>query len=320
MTHSVEELKVLLKSGLAHEQLSAFSHNGPILVDVASDSHRTFDLGHLPAVVLGIGEPGSAAAQACDAVLDADDPWLDLIISNGTRHPIAAASLAVLLRGSADRSISDGLAAESLLYSTLQSGPEFATWRAHRTPVVRAPEAGEPVLVVWQDNTLRLTLHRPSVHNAFSIAIRDALYDALTAARQDPSVTVILDGVGPSFCSGGFLDEFGTFTDPATAHIVRLTRSVGSLIAAMANRVHCELHGACLGAGIELPAFAGHVTAREGTTFGLPEIGLGLVPGAGGTVSLPRRIGRQRTALLALSGQRITTPTALEWGLIDAVV
>ena len=72
-----------------------------------------------------------------------------------------------------------------------------------------------------------------------------------------------------------------------------------------------------MGAGIELPAFARRVVAAEDAFFQLPELSLGLIPGAGGTVSIPRRIGRQRTARLALSGERLDAATALEWGLVD---
>jgi enoyl-CoA hydratase/carnithine racemase len=61
------------------------------------------------------------------------------------------------------------------------------------------------------------------------------------------------------------------------------------------------------------------VVARPDTFVRLPEVAMGLVPGAGGTVSLPRRIGRQRTALLALTGRRIDATTAREWGLVDRV-
>jgi enoyl-CoA hydratase/carnithine racemase len=74
-----------------------------------------------------------------------------------------------------------------------------------------------------------------------------------------------------------------------------------------------------MGSGIELPAFAGRLIARPGARFGLPEIGMGLIPGAGGTVSIPARIGRHRAALLALSGDVIDTDTALQWGLIDEI-
>ena len=107
--------------------------------------------------------------------------------------------------------------------------------------------------------------------------------------------------------------------DPATAHAVRSTRNAARQLAAISDRVEAQLHGACIGAGIELPAFAGHVTATEDAFFQLPEVLMGLVPGAGGTVSIPRRIGRQRTALLALTGARLSPEQALEWGLIDRI-
>ena len=74
-----------------------------------------------------------------------------------------------------------------------------------------------------------------------------------------------------------------------------------------------------MGAGIEVPAFAGRVVATADAAIALPELGAGLVPGAGGTVSIPRRIGRHRTALLGLTGSPIDAPTALAWGLVDAV-
>jgi enoyl-CoA hydratase/carnithine racemase len=130
---------------------------------------------------------------------------------------------------------------------------------------------------------------------------------------------VILRGAGPAFCGGGDLAEFGTLPDPATAHGIRSTRSPGRLLAQCAERVRAELHGACVGAGIELPAFARRVVATRDAFFQLPELGMGLVPGAGGTVSLPRRIGRQRTAYLALSGLRLDADTAHRWGLVDEI-
>ncbi len=74
-----------------------------------------------------------------------------------------------------------------------------------------------------------------------------------------------------------------------------------------------------MGAGIELAAFARQVAAREDAFFQLPEVAMGLVPGAGGTVSIPQRIGRQRTAYLALSGLRVDADIAHRWGLIDEI-
>jgi enoyl-CoA hydratase/carnithine racemase len=66
-----------------------------------------------------------------------------------------------------------------------------------------------------------------------------------------------------------------------------------------------------------MAAYCGWVLAQPDTVFGLPELSLGLLPGAGGTVSITRRIGRWRTAYLVLSGRRIDAATALRWGLVD---
>lgn len=235
--------------------------------------------------------------------------------------PIASTVLAQLLRGGAHRSIEEGLVAESLAYSALQSGPEFARWRAGR-PLRALPEdAAEGCVVAAREHdVLRVELNRPGRHNAFSRGLRDALCEALDVALQDAGVVRIeVRGRGPSFCSGGDLDEFGTLPDPATAHLIRTTRSPARRFAALADRLQVHVHGACLGAGVELPAFAARVVAAPDSRFGLPELELGLIPGAGGTLSLPRRVGRQKTAWLALSGARIDAKTALAWGLIDAI-
>jgi enoyl-CoA hydratase/carnithine racemase len=119
------------------------------------------------------------------------------------------------------------------------------------------------------------------------------------------------------FSSGGDLDEFGTTPDLATAHFVRTRAGAAFPLHHLADRLEARLHGTCVGAGIELPAFAVHVVAAPGTTFRLPEIGMGLIPGAGGTVSIPRRIGRWRTLYLALAGTALDAETALAWGLVD---
>jgi enoyl-CoA hydratase/carnithine racemase len=253
-------------------------------------------------------------------LLAADDPLVELLLATIAAQPIAAAALAVLLRASELRSVEDGLAAESAVYSTLQAGPEFAAWRQRRGAARLPPDAEPPVLADRVDGDLRIVLNRPARHNAVTAGLRDGLAEALTLAALDDTITAIrLSGNGPSFCSGGDLGEFGSLPDPATAHVTRLTRSPARLAHQLADRLHVHLHGACMGAGIELPAFAGHVTAAANTRIALPEVGLGLVPGAGGTVSIPRRVGRHRTAALALSGATIDAATALEWGLVDEI-
>ena len=276
------------------------------------------ELAPLPTVIVGVGSPDAPAAAFADIVLAPDDPALARIETRVREAPRAATALVLLLRGASGRSVGDGLVAESAVYS-LQAGPEFAAWRAAH-PVRDRADTGPRVRITRDDGVLHVTLTRAAVHNALDTQMRDELYDAFTVAASDPGLRVVLRGEGPSFCAGGDLDEFGSRPDPATAHVVRLQRSVGRLIAPMADRVEAVVHGACMGSGIELPAFAGRVVARPDTRIGLPELGLGLVPGAGGTVSLTRRIGRHRTAYLALSGDVIDARTALDWGLLDAVI
>ena len=140
-------------------------------------------------------------------------------------------------------------------------------------------------------------------------------------AGADPDLTrVELRGEGHAFCAGGDLDEFGSRADPATAHVIRLERSIGRMLACLDTPTVTYLHGACMGSGIELAAFTDTVIAAPDTQIALPEIGLGLVPGAGGTVSLPRRIGRLRTAWLAFTGCTIDAGTAHAWHLVDELV
>jgi enoyl-CoA hydratase/carnithine racemase len=215
-----------------------------------------------------------------------------------------------------------GVVTESLAYSTLQGGPEFARWLAERGPA-RPPDIADPVHAHRDGNTLRIAFNRPQRHNAFSTDARAALLEALAVAQLDPSVDeVVLTGNGPSFCSGGDLDEFGTLRDPASAHLARTRYSPALVLDALTARLgqacRAEVHGQVLGSGLEMAAFCGRVLCRPDAVFGLPELSLGLIPGAGGTVSVTRRIGRWRTAYLVLSGQTIDADIALAWGLVDA--
>lgn len=216
-----------------------------------------------------------------------------------------------------------GVVTESLAYSTLQAGPEFARWLAERGPV-RMPVISDPVQVEREGNSLHIKFNRPSRHNAFSNDARAALLEVLAVAQLDPSVDeVVLSGNGPSFCSGGDLAEFGTLSDPASAHLARTRHSPALVLDALTARLgpacRAEVHGQVLGSGLEMAAFCGRVVAQPDSVFGLPELSLGLIPGAGGTVSVTRRIGRWRTAYLVISGRTIDPARALAWGLVDAV-
>ncbi|HVV74816.1 MAG TPA: enoyl-CoA hydratase/isomerase family protein [Mycobacteriales bacterium] len=231
-------------------------------------------------------------------------------------NPQAAAVLHAVLQASANLAVEDALLVESLAYSTLQSGREHQKWLANRARRALEP-VDPPVTVHREDDLLHITLARPARRNAIDAATRDALLDAFAIAEADPDLRIIWSGEGPSFCSGGDLDEFGTLEDPVSAHLLRTTRSLGAAVHRLRERVTVRVHGRCAGAGVELPAFAGHVVADHETTFLLPELAMGLIPGAGGTVSLPRRIGAERTEQLARSGEPIDARTAVEWGLVD---
>jgi hypothetical protein len=274
-----------------------------------------------PGVVVGVA-PSSDAPEdhpTCDLVVPAGGASLDAVEATVSQAPLAAATLTTLLRGGAHRSVEEGLLAESAAYSSLQAGPEFAAWRSTR-PARDRGDAGPRVRVDRDGDALHITLTRAEARNALDTAMRDALVEALQLVALDGSIAEVhLRGEGPAFCAGGDLDEFGSRPDPATAHLVRILQSAGRAIAAVSDRVVAHVHGACRGSGVELPAFAGRVIATADATFGLPEVSLGLIPGAGGTVSLPRRIGRHRTALLALTGQAVDAATALEWGLVDGI-
>ena len=211
-----------------------------------------------------------------------------------------------------------GVITESLAYSTLQAGPEFARWLDERGPA-RVPDIADPVQHERDGDTLHVAFNRPQRHNAFSTDARAALLEALAVAQLDPSVTgIVLSGNGPSFCSGGDLAEFGTFADPASAHLARTRHSPALVLDALTARLgracRAEVHGRVMGSGLEMAAFCGWVEAHDDSVFGLPELGLGLIPGAGGTVSVTRRIGRWRTAYLVLSGRTIDADTALSLG------
>lgn len=269
------------------------------LADHDSDDRRVVTVPSVPAALSELSDSVGRwphAAAVCDDVLRAVD--------------VEAPAFA-------------GVITESLAYSTLQSGPEFARWLAERGSA-SLPDIPDPVLAHRDGDTLRVSFNRPQRHNAFSTDARAELLAMLAVAQLDTSVReVVLAGIGPSFCSGGDLGEFGTFADPASAHLARTRHSPALVLDELTTRLgracRAEVHGQVLGSGLEMAAFCGHIVCARDATLGLPELALGLIPGAGGTVSVTRRIGRWRTAYLVLSGRLLDAETALRWGLVDAI-
>jgi len=231
-----------------------------------------------------------------------------------------AAVLARLLRTTADLPLEAALEIESLAYGTLLGGAEFADWLARRGSAGSQTPGPDPVLLQRDRDSLTITLNDPKRHNAYSAHMRDALLEALAVPLLDDSITSVeLRGAGKSLCSGADLGEFGQSRDLPAAHLLRTRQHVGRALANLGGKVHVRAHGACIGAGIEIPAFAARITAAPGAFFRLPELSMGLIPGAGGTVSIPRRIGRWRTLYMVLSGVDIRAARAVRWGLADTL-
>jgi enoyl-CoA hydratase/carnithine racemase len=182
------------------------------------------------------------------------------------------------------------------------------------------PAPAGRVIIERRDSVLHVVLEREQARNAIDRPMRDQLFEAFTLAALDSEVRSIkLRAVGPAFSIGGDLEEFGTTRDPATAHLIRGRTLPAMALARRAEILDVHVQGACVGAGVEIAAFAGRLTATADAWFQVPELAMGLIPGAGGCVSLPGRIGRQRAGLMILSGRRINATTALRWGLIDAI-
>lgn len=279
-------------------------------------------LSRQPYPVIAWGKPGTAQEQYKNAdVLVETQEQAEAIAQRVKAKPRAAQVLVQVLRAVEHLPTSAALDMESLAYSTLQGGPEFSTWLSNRGSAAQIPAGqGPAVLLEREGDCLRVVLNRPELRNAISVEIRDGLVEALELLALDTDLTqMTLSGRGACFSSGGELAEFGGFSSIAEAHWLRTVHSPARLMAEQGHKITCYVHGACIGSGIELPAFCQRVIAHPKTFFQLPELNLGLIPGAGGTLSISRRIGRQRTAWLVLSGRRINAQTALNWGLVDGI-
>jgi enoyl-CoA hydratase/carnithine racemase len=272
-----------------------------------------------PFPLIGIGRRDHPLAEIVDGVIE-PPVSAERIAEQVAANPHAAATLVQLLRLLPRLSSADGLVAESLTYATLQGSAEHLAWRAAQAALPLRQVPGR-VDLAREDAALIITLANPGEGNAIDRSARDALYDALALAALDPEIeTVHLRATGKAFSLGAELSEFGTTTDPATTHAIRMRTLPALQAMRCADRLEAHIAGACVGAGLELAAWAQRITATPSAWFQLPELKMGIIPGAGGCVSLTRRIGRQRTALLVLSGMRLSARAALAWGLVDALV
>ena len=302
----------------------AFGHSlglrplGIVDLDVASD-RLPEDVELPPFPVIGLGRPDAPIAGRLDAVIE--PPFqIGGVVEAVLAFPVAAAVCVQLLRRLGAGELEHQLFIESLAYGLLQGGEEHKQWMQSRQGAEAVQSEGE-VRVTRHGDTLHILLNRPDARNAIDAGMRDALRAAFLVGAMDAGISrIFLRGAGKAFCVGAELEEFGSTRDPALAHLIRTVTLPAHMIARCADKLDVHVQGGCVGAGLEMSAFAGRITATRTAWFQLPELAMGVIPGAGGSVSVSRRIGRQRTALMVLAGRRINAKTALDWGLVDEIV
>ena len=172
-----------------------------------------------------------------------------------------------------------------------------------------------------QGSVAHIWLNRPHVLNAYNMAMRDQLYDALGAVAEDDEVAVVLlRGRGRSFCAGADLTEFGTAPSQAMARQVRWQRDVWRRLLELPVPVVCAIHGHCIGSGVEIALLCDLRLASADATFAMPEVQLGMIPAAGGTQTLPRSLGLPASLDLLLTGRRMDAAEAQRRGLVNHVL
>jgi enoyl-CoA hydratase/carnithine racemase len=167
-----------------------------------------------------------------------------------------------------------------------------------------------------------ITLNRPKALNAYNIKMRDELFELLGAIRDDPDVkVVIINGAGDkAFCAGADLTEFLTAPPPVRARKARFDRDIWGLFLSINKPFIAAMHGYVLGSGIEISLCCDIRLASPEAQFGLPEPGLGIIPAAGGSQTLPRTIGSAGALDMLLSGRWIKADEAYCLKLINRVV
>jgi len=257
-------------------------------------------------------------ASATSAVVRVDDPLETAarIAEQGRRTPDAVHVMDTVLRIAERATARETLISESYGYAALLDGPEYGAWRT----VAGAP-VGPPAQVRRDrhGDTNVVTIDWTTPESGMDHALRLAVAQALLDARHEGADEIELRAEGPDFCAQPIPDDDPARRGDARAHLNRLQRHPGVAAWLVHRRLTVRVQGRCCSAGLELAAFAHTVIADRDARFWVPHLPYGLCFGAGGSVSLTSRIGRWRTAYLALSGASIDAATALRWGLVDVI-
>ena len=181
----------------------------------------------------------------------------------------------------------------------------------------------EPTVLLSKSGSVAtVTLNRPNVINAFNVQMRDDLYAALEAVRDDSEVkAVLITGAGDrGFCAGADLTEFGTAPSQTIARQVRWERDLWGLFLSIPKPLVAALHGYIIGSGVEIACLCDIRIAADNAVFRMPESALGMVPAAGGSQTLPRTIGVTASMEMLLTNDVISASRALEIGLVHKLV
>jgi len=188
--------------------------------------------------------------------------------------------------------------------------------------VSKLSKSYETVKIEREQNTLWIILNRPHRLNSFNDVLIEELADALDTAEKDPSIRcVVIIGDGDrSFSAGADVTMFLKATPVKAEEFSRAGQSVFGKIEQMSKPVIAAINGFALGGGLELAIACDFRVAAEHAELGSPEIGLGLIPGWGGTQRLVRLIGLPRAKELVMLGTRLKADEALRIGLVNKVV
>lgn len=176
----------------------------------------------------------------------------------------------------------------------------------------------DAMLRIRDEGSIRIITMIGTRMNALSHRLRTQLFEALCTAAAAPTVAAILLAAdGPAWCAGADLKEMDS---PESEAYPSLQGAIFDLFARMDKPVIAVIAGMALGGGLELALGCHYRLATPGAMFGLPEVTLGLIPGAGGTQHLPRAVGLEEAAKLILSGQTWRADSLAEKGLFDAIL
>ncbi len=178
------------------------------------------------------------------------------------------------------------------------------------------------VLIQRTGHLAHLVLNRPEVLNAIDNSLAEELTAACDSLARDASVwVVILRGAGErAFCAGADLKARRDFTPEQWVEQRDLFRRTFRQLRGVPQPMIAAVHGFALGGGTELAMLADFIVASEDAVFGLTEVSLGIIPGGGGTQSLPRLIGRNRAKELIFAARRLSAHEAKQLGLVNHVV